>query len=111
MPTVEIPLPANPPPGCPFAAGCQYVIKDICQTLAPPMRRFDDGHGIACHLPAERLRAMEPAVVTTAAELAAAAISRPAPFPAKRLPATAALARHQVTAFSAEARAPKAAND
>ena len=136
--------------GCPFSTRCPYVIKGTCDTHAPPMRRFPNGHVIACHLTPEQLAAMKP--LGAAPEKAAAPSQRPAPLPAPgpmpkpqmapvrvaapapvappkaappaapsrapvRLSATASLAGHQTTpvsgfsATSAKARTlPQAAN-
>ena len=67
--------------GCPFSTRCPYVIKGTCETQAPPMRRFANGHIIACHLTPEQLSAMKP--LGAAPERAAATSSlRPAPTPA-----------------------------
>ena len=104
----EIPSPSNPPKGCPFSTRCPYVIKGTCETVPPPIRKFGAGHTIACHLPPEQLLAMQP-VITMRDAGAPASLPAVAPnsTPTKPLPATAALARHQATAFSVEARTAK----
>ncbi len=85
--TGEIPSAANPPKGCPFSTRCPYVIRGTCETVPPPMRRFDNGHVIACHLSSEQLSAMkpvifskEPAAIPAAASVVVAA-SAHAPVP------------------------------
>ncbi|MFM7537020.1 MAG: ABC transporter ATP-binding protein [Acidimicrobiales bacterium] len=45
----EPPDPSNPPPGCPFAARCTYVM-DICRTAMPEPTPVDGGGIVACHL-------------------------------------------------------------
>jgi peptide/nickel transport system permease protein len=54
----EPPDPREPPPGCPFAPRCPYVM-DVCRSVNPPP--FDVGRGrtAACHLHApERIEAV-----------------------------------------------------
>ncbi|MGE0007778.1 MAG: dipeptide ABC transporter ATP-binding protein [Parvibaculaceae bacterium] len=59
----ELPSPADPPQGCPFSTRCPYMIPGVCDRVLPPFQDFGDGHRIACHLPADRLTAMEPVMV------------------------------------------------
>jgi peptide/nickel transport system ATP-binding protein len=58
----EIPSPSNPPAGCPFSTRCPYMIKGVCDTLAPPQREMAPRHVIACHLDVVTLRAMKPVI-------------------------------------------------
>jgi peptide/nickel transport system ATP-binding protein len=58
----EIPSPSNPPKGCPFSTRCPYMMKGVCDTLAPPQRELAPRHVIACHLDEETLRAMRPVI-------------------------------------------------
>ncbi|GIK82977.1 MAG: ABC transporter ATP-binding protein [Alphaproteobacteria bacterium] len=44
-----VPSAINPPSGCRFHTRCPHVMS-ICRSLAPQMRRIDDGHFAACHL-------------------------------------------------------------
>ena len=60
--TGEIPSASNPPPGCPFSTRCGYMIEGTCDVTPPPVREMSAGHRILCHLPAERLAAMEPVI-------------------------------------------------
>jgi oligopeptide/dipeptide ABC transporter ATP-binding protein len=53
--TGEIPSPISPPPGCRFHTRCPLV-QDICRTVIPPMRTFNDGVQSACHF-ADEVRA------------------------------------------------------
>ena len=39
----------SPPPGCRFAARCEYVMP-VCREVVPPEVRFSDGVRVACHL-------------------------------------------------------------
>jgi peptide/nickel transport system ATP-binding protein len=56
----EIPSASHPPPGCRFASRCSHRIAGTCDVVPPPVRRFAPGHAITCHLPPERLSAMQP---------------------------------------------------
>ena len=58
----DIPSAVNPPPGCPFQTRCPRKIGRICETEEPPIRTFNTGHRIACHIPPEELEAMEPVI-------------------------------------------------
>ncbi|WP_029057044.1 ABC transporter ATP-binding protein [Stappia stellulata] len=66
----EIPSPANPPKGCPFSTRCAYMMSGVCDTQAPPLRTFQSGHQILCHLEPAELEAMEPVIKPKAAEAA-----------------------------------------
>jgi peptide/nickel transport system ATP-binding protein len=59
----DIPSAVNPPPGCPFQTRCPRKIGKICEEQEPPIRRFGDGHRIACHIPPEELERMDPVIV------------------------------------------------
>jgi peptide/nickel transport system ATP-binding protein len=59
----DIPSAVNPPPGCPFQTRCPRKIGKICEEQEPPIRRFGEGHRIACHIPPEELELMEPVIV------------------------------------------------
>ncbi|HEV7613204.1 MAG TPA: ABC transporter ATP-binding protein [Steroidobacteraceae bacterium] len=58
--TGDTPSASNPPSGCRFSTRCPYKILGTCDRLAPPLQEFAPGHRIACHLPRERLLAMQP---------------------------------------------------
>jgi peptide/nickel transport system ATP-binding protein len=68
--TGEIPSPTNPPPGCPFQTRCPYMIRSVCDTVPPPLRKFGAEHVIACHLETETLKMMEPVITVEMAALA-----------------------------------------
>ena len=52
----------NPPRGCPFNTRCPRKIGAVCETDAPPLVEDRDGHFIACHIPLEDLRQVEPVI-------------------------------------------------
>jgi peptide/nickel transport system ATP-binding protein len=60
----ELPSPMNPPSGCPFQTRCHRKIGLICETELPPLREFEPGHKILCHIAPEELRKMEPVIAT-----------------------------------------------
>jgi peptide/nickel transport system ATP-binding protein len=50
----------NPPIGCPFETRCPRKIGKICEEQRPPVQKDGVGHAIACHIPLEELRRIEP---------------------------------------------------
>ncbi len=62
-----IPSVTNVPPGCPFATRCPRKVGAICDTTPPPEHRTPSGHRIACHIPLDELRKVDP-VIQRAAE-------------------------------------------
>jgi len=50
-----MPSPLVVPPGCAFASRCPRRIDGLCDTTPPPVRTFDQGHRIACHLEADAM--------------------------------------------------------
>jgi peptide/nickel transport system ATP-binding protein len=46
---IDVPSPANPPPGCKFHPRCRYA-RDVCGREVPPWRELSDDHWVACHL-------------------------------------------------------------
>jgi peptide/nickel transport system ATP-binding protein len=66
----DIPSAVNPPPGCPFQTRCPRKIGKICEEEEPPVRRFGDGHRIACHIAPEELERMGPVIVLADKEAA-----------------------------------------
>ena len=57
-----LPSVLDPPIGCPFHTRCQRKIGKICEDERPPRQQAADGHAIACHIPMEELRAVEPVI-------------------------------------------------
>lgn len=62
-----VPSALNPPSGCRFHTRCprRNLLPDggaICETEEPPWRYVTDEHRIACHIPLEELRKMEPVI-------------------------------------------------
>lgn len=51
----EVTSPINPPPGCRFAARCDYVM-DICCCETPPLIEQGERHLVACHLYGDKRR-------------------------------------------------------
>lgn len=70
------PLPSalNPPEGCPFATRCHRKIGAICDQQRPPVQKAADGHHIACHIPLEELRQVEPVMQMDAQQPQAEAV-------------------------------------
>ena len=66
----SVPSALNPPRGCPFATRCPRKMGAVCDDEPAPLREPAPHHAIACHLPLDDLRAMEPVFrqVATAAE-------------------------------------------
>ncbi len=61
----DIPSAMNPPSGCPFQTRCprkHQVPGDFCEREVPPMRGFEGGHEIKCHLSDEVFAEMEPII-------------------------------------------------
>ncbi len=58
----ELPSVMNPPKGCPFNTRCHRKLGEICETTEPPMVEAGPGHQIACHIPLEELRRVDPVI-------------------------------------------------
>ena len=58
----NLPSVLDPPQGCPFCTRCPRKIGDICDDERPPLLRDSDNHVIACHIPLEELREVEPVI-------------------------------------------------
>ena len=58
----NLPSALNPPKGCPFSTRCQRRIGEICDNEPPPVQFNADRHGIACHIPMDELREVEPVI-------------------------------------------------
>jgi peptide/nickel transport system ATP-binding protein len=51
----EIPSAANPPSGCVFHTRCPRRWGDICAQEEPPLKEYEPGHFMRCHIPLEEL--------------------------------------------------------
>ena len=49
LPTGDPPSPVNPPAGCRFHTRCRFA-EDVCAREAPPLRKVESTHWVACHL-------------------------------------------------------------
>ncbi len=58
----NLPSVLDPPKGCPFCTRCPRRIGKICDDERPPVQMATDGHAIACHIPLEELRKIEPVI-------------------------------------------------
>ncbi len=58
----NLPSPLDPPKGCPFSTRCQRKVGSVCDKEPPPVRLDTEGHSIACHIPLEELREVEPVI-------------------------------------------------
>lgn len=47
--SLDLPDPANAPPGCRFHTRCPYW-KEVCTREVPPLEPLEEGHYVACHL-------------------------------------------------------------
>ncbi|SLN70336.1 dipeptide ABC transporter ATP-binding protein [Oceanibacterium hippocampi] len=56
----QLPSVLNPPKGCPFHTRCPRKIGAICENERPPVHDVSDQHKIACHIPLDELKAVEP---------------------------------------------------
>jgi peptide/nickel transport system ATP-binding protein len=45
--------------GCVFNGRCPRKLGAVCEKEVPPWRQAADGHGMACHIPAEELRRLQ----------------------------------------------------
>ena len=61
-----LPSAIDPPTGCPFHTRCPRKLDVVCETEPPPQREASSGHVVACHIPLEELRAVEPVIEVTA---------------------------------------------
>ena len=61
-----LPSAIDPPTGCPFHTRCPRKLGVVCETEPPPQREASSGHVVACHIPLEELRAVEPVIEVTA---------------------------------------------
>ena len=60
LPRPELEAADSPRPACPFAGRCPHQVGPICAAEPPPDRSMRPGRHLFCHLPVDRLDAMEP---------------------------------------------------
>ncbi len=58
----NLPSVLNPPKGCPFSTRCPRKVGKICDDERPPVQMASEGHAIACHIPLDELRQVEPVI-------------------------------------------------
>jgi len=58
----NLPSVLNPPKGCPFSTRCPRKLGTICDDELPPVIFAADRHAIACHIPIDELRKVEPVI-------------------------------------------------
>ncbi len=58
----NLPSVLDPPKGCPFETRCPRKIGTICEEERPPVQLDSDSHQIACHIPLDELRQVEPVI-------------------------------------------------
>ncbi len=58
----NVPSALNPPKGCPFVTRCPRKLGNLCERERPPMHTAADVHAIACHIPLDELRKVEPVI-------------------------------------------------
>jgi peptide/nickel transport system ATP-binding protein len=68
-----LPSVMNPPKGCVFHTRCPRKVGAVCEQEEPPIVEPREGHRIACHIPLEELKEMEPVITMTEANKARAA--------------------------------------
>ncbi len=62
----NLPSVLNPPKGCPFETRCPRKIGNICEQERPPVQSDSESHHIACHIPLDELRQIEPVIEVSA---------------------------------------------
>jgi len=58
----NLPSVLDPPKGCPFSTRCPRKVGEICDDERPPVLEPAPGHRIACHIPLEELRQVDPVI-------------------------------------------------
>ena len=58
----------DPPQGCPFSTRCPRKVGTVCDDERPPVRMASDAHAIACHIPLDELRQVEPVIAAPGKE-------------------------------------------
>ena len=63
LPRADLDAAGGPLPACPFADRCPHQVGPVCIEESPPDRSTRPGRHLFCHLPPDRLDAMEPVFV------------------------------------------------
>ena len=63
LPRAGLEAAGGPLPACPFAGRCPHQVGPVCIEEPPPDRSMHPGRHLFCHLPQDRLDAMEPVFV------------------------------------------------
>jgi peptide/nickel transport system ATP-binding protein len=63
LPRAGLEAAGGPLPACPFAGRCPHQVGPVCIEEPPPDRSTRPGRHLFCHLPPDRLDAMEPVFV------------------------------------------------
>ena len=58
----NLPSVLDPPKGCPFETRCPRKLGKICEEERPPVVTVSEEHKIACHIPLEELKKVEPVI-------------------------------------------------
>ncbi len=66
----NLPSVLNPPKGCPFETRCPRKVGKICEEERPPVQSDSENHHIACHIPLDELRQVEPVIEVPATAVA-----------------------------------------
>ena len=64
----NLPSVLDPPKGCPFSTRCPRKVGAVCDDERPPVQMASETHAIACHIPLEELRQVDPVIVVPAEE-------------------------------------------
>ena len=64
----NLPSVLDPPKGCPFSTRCPRKVGVVCDDERPPVQMASETHAIACHIPLEELRQVDPVIVVPAEE-------------------------------------------
>ena len=73
----NLPSALDLPKGCPFATRCPRKLGTICDNERPPVHEAAPRHVIACHIPLDELRAVEPVI-----QMVKSGVASPTPSPA-----------------------------
>ena len=58
----NLPSVLDPPKGCPFETRCPRKIGTICEEQRPVVQMHSESHSIACHIPLDELKEVDPVI-------------------------------------------------